>query len=150
MPELDAWCFDAARQHGDYEIIRTAAGYHILFFSAVNEDWYTEAENRLIRSLYEELVLDAMEKYPMKTDYSAIMLGTAADNGSFVTPDHLLYPDVAHERFPDMPLYLQQDYPDAPYGNYQLSTHGCGITTLAMVASYMADDELTPVEMAAQ
>lgn len=149
-PELDAWCFDDTRQHGDYEIIRSAAGYHIVFFSARNADWYTDAENRLIQSLYNDLVSEAMAQYPIKTDYASIKLGTAEDNGSFVTPDQLLYPDVAHERFPDMPLYLQQDYPDAPFGDYKLSTHGCGITTLAMVASYLADDELTPVELAAR
>lgn len=149
-PELDAWCFDDARQHGDYEIIRSAAGYHIVFFSAVHENWRTDAEHRLIQSLYEQLVSQAMEKHPVQVDYTAIKLGQAMDNGSFVTPDQLLYPDVAHERFPDMPLYLQQDYPDAPFGNYKVSTHGCGITTLAMVASYLADDELTPVELAAR
>jgi len=150
IPELDAWCFDDTRQHGDYEIIRSAAGYHVIFFSAANEDRYTDAENRMIRNLYQNLVFDAMEKYPCQIDFSAIRLGQAEDNGSFVTASDLLYPDVAHERFPDMPLYLQQDYPDAPFGNYKLSTHGCGITTLAMVASYMADDELTPVELAAR
>lgn len=150
MPELDTWCFDEARQHGDYEIIRTAAGYHILFFSSANENRYTDAENGLIRSLYEELVDNAKAKYPAVINYSSIKLGVADDNGSFVTPSDLLYPDIAHERFPDMPLYLQQDYPDAPFGNYKVSTHGCGITTLAMVASYMADDELTPAELAAR
>ena len=150
MPELEEWCFSDSRQPGDYEIIRSAAGYHIVFFSGANEGWFTDAEAHLSRSLYEELVSGAMEKYPATVDYTAIKLGTAADNGSFVTPDQLLYPDVAHERFPDMPLYLQQDYPDAPFGDYKVSTHGCGITTLAMVASYLADDELTPAELAAQ
>lgn len=150
MPELDEWCFDDARQRGDCEIIRSAAGYHILFFSDSCENRYADAENGLIRSLYKELVQSAMEKYPAKIDYSAISLGITEDNGSFVTPADLLYPDVAHERFPDMPLYLQQDYPDAPFGNYKVSTHGCGITTLAMIASYLADDELTPAELAAR
>jgi len=149
-PELDAWCFDSARQHGDYAVIRSAAGYHVLFFSSAREGWQAEAEAGLISQMYEELVSGAMDDYPMEVDYSSIRLGQAEDNGSFVTPSHLLYPDVAHERFPDMPLYLQQDYPEAPYGDYKLSTHGCGITTLAMVASYMADDELTPVELAAR
>lgn len=147
---LDAWCFDDARQHGDYEIIRSQCGYHILFFSASTEDWYAAAEDGLIRQMYSDLLTDAMEKYPMSVDYNAILLGQAEDNGSFVTPSDLLYPDVAHERYPSMPLYLQQDYPDAPYGDYKLSTHGCGITTLAMVASYLTDEELTPVELAAQ
>ena len=150
MLELDGWCFDDARQHGDCEIIRSAAGYHIVFFSGSHENRYIEAEKQLIRSLYEELVSGAMEKYPVKVDYASIKLGIVPDNGSFVTPSDLLYPDVAHERFPDMPLYLQQDYPDAPFGNYKVSTHGCGITTLAMVASYLADDELTPAELAAR
>ena len=150
LPELDSWCFDPARQVGDYEVIRTAAGYHIVFLSAIHDSWYTEAESLLIQSLYNQLVSGAMEKYPATVDYAAIRLGQAPDNGSFITPDALLYPDVAHERFPDMPLYLQQDYPDAPFGDYKVSTHGCGITTLAMVASYLADDELTPAELAAQ
>ena len=149
-PELDSWCFDEARQHGDVEILRSGAGVHILFFSASRENRYTEARDRLIRSLYDDLVRSAMDQYPIKTEYAAIRLGFAEDNGSFVTPDQLLYPDVAHERFPDMPLYLQQDYPEAPYGNYKLSSHGCGITTLAMVASYLADEELTPAELAAR
>ena len=147
-PELDAWCFDDARQAGDYEIIRSAAGWHIVFFSASNENWYTAAEEGLIRHLYEQLVAEAMTKHPATVNYGAIKLGVAQDNGSFVTASDLLYPDVAHERFPDMPLYLQQDYPNAPFGNYSVSTHGCGITTLAMVASYLADDELTPAELA--
>jgi len=150
MPELDAWCFDDTRQHGDYEIIRTACGYHILFFSGANEDRYTEAENALIDSLYGELVAEAAAKYPADIDFSAICLGTAEDNGSFITVSDLLYPDVAHERFPDMPLYLQQDYPDAYYGAYKLRTHGCGITTMAMLASYLTDEELTPPELASR
>lgn len=148
LPELDAWLFDPARQSGDYDLIRTDAGWHVVLFSASNENRYTAAEEALTQHLYDALVAEAMTMYPVTVNFGAIKLGVAEDNGSFVTAGDLLYPDVAHERFPDMPLYLQQDYPDAPFGNYTVSTHGCGITTLAMVASYMADDELTPAELA--
>lgn len=147
---LDSWCFDPARQHGDTEIIRSDCGYHIVFFCDAVENWYAAAEAGRKQQMGQELAEATMKAYPAKIDYSAIKLGQAADNGSFVTASDLLYPDVAHERFPDMPLYLQQDYPDAPYGNYKVSTHGCGITTLAMVASYMTDDELTPAELGAR
>ncbi len=150
IQELEDWCFDSSRQHGDVEILRSPCGYHILFFSGATEDWYAAAEADLISEMYAELTADAMSGYPMEVTYSAIRLGQAPDNGSFIQPSDLLYPDVAHQRFPSMPLYLQQDYPDAPYGNYKLSSHGCGITTLAMVASYLADDELTPPELAAR
>ena len=147
-PELDAWCFDEARQHGDYEILRTACGYDIVFFSRVNEGWYAPAREGLIQELSRKIVTDAMAKYPMTVDYSAISL--LPFQGSSVMESDFLYPDVAHERYPDMQLYIQQDYPDAPYGNYLLKTHGCGITTLAMIATYLADEELTPVELAAR
>ena len=147
---LDTWCFDPARQHGDYEILRSDCGYHIVFFNSATENWYSAAEAGLIRKMGSDLIAEALEKYPAAVRYSDIKLGQAADNGSFVTPDQLLYADIAHERFPELPLYLQQDYPEAPYGNYKVTTHGCGITTLAMVASYMTDEKLTPVDLGAR
>ena len=150
MEVLDNWCFDPARQHGDYEILRSDCGYHILFFSKATENRDAAAKAGLIRQLGRDLMAEAKEKYAPTIQYSDIKLAQAADNGSFVTADALLYPDIAHERFPEMPLYLQQDYPEAPFGAYKVKTHGCGITTLAMVASYLADDELTPVELAAR
>ena len=33
------------------------------------------------------------------------------------------------------------------YGNYRIMTHGCGITSMAMLASYMGDDLYTPPKM---
>lgn len=146
---LDRWCFDEVRQHGDYEIIRSDFGYHIVFFSGSTEDWYAAAEAALILQMGQDLVEKAKTANPITIHYSEIKLGQPQDNGSFVTTSSLLYPDVAHERYPKMPLYMQQDYPNAPYGDYKLSSHGCGITTLAMVASYLADDFLSPVELAA-
>ena len=149
MDTLDSWCFDPVRQHGDYEILRSECGYHIVFFSKATENRYAAAESGLVLQMSKDLAETAKQKYPAAISYDSIRLGQAADNGSFVTTAELLYPDVAHERFPELPLYLQQDYPEAPFGAYKVSTHGCGITTLAMVASYLADDELTPVELAA-
>ena len=50
-----------------------------------------------------------------------------------------------------VPLYNQLDYPDTDYGNYgTVATHGCGITSLAMVASYLKDAEYKPDELASQ
>lgn len=149
MEPLDNWCFDPVRQHGDYEIIRSDCGYHIVFFSSATENYYSAARDGLLRQMGADLVKRAREKYVPTIHYSDIRLGEAEGNAS-VTVGDLLYPDVAHERFPEMPLYLQQDYPEAPFGAYKVKTHGCGITTLAMVASYLTDDELTPVELAAR
>ena len=150
IPELDAWCFDESRQYADTAILRSPCGYHILFFCGSTGDWYAAAKADLLAELAVERITGAMEKHPITVKYSTIRLGQAPDNGSFVVPSDLLYPDVAHERYPSVPLYLQQDYPTARYGDYKLSSHGCGITTLSMLASYMTDEELTPPELASR
>ncbi len=60
------------------------------------------------------------------------------------------FPYAGYEKYPDVPQYFQQDYPDVPYGgwNGRVSTHGCGITSMAMLATYMMDTELTPEDLA--
>lgn len=50
-----------------------------------------------------------------------------------------------------VPLYNQLDYPNTRYGCCgTIASHGCGITSLAMVASYLLDKEILPDEMAKQ
>ncbi len=60
------------------------------------------------------------------------------------------FPYVGYEKYPEVPQYFQQDYADVPYGGWNgtVATHGCGITTLAMLATYMTDTELTPADLA--
>lgn len=49
----------------------------------------------------------------------------------------------------EMPLYDQTNYPDIRYGSGSVATSGCGITCLAMVASYYTGEEWTPDKCAA-
>ena len=52
----------------------------------------------------------------------------------------------------EVPLYNQLDYAAVRYGNYgTIKSHGCGITCLAMVSTYLLDDPtLTPDVLAEQ
>lgn len=149
IQELDAWCFDPARQTGDIATIRTTLGYHIVYFCAPTEVWYAQAEADLIASILVKEIADTVQKYPMTVDYSAISLGHPTAEEVILTAGDLLYPDIGHERFPVAPLYFQQDYPDTMYGNYSLVTYGCGVTTMSMLVSYMTDEEWTPPELCA-
>lgn len=83
----------------------------------------------------------------MTVNYSAITLEEPQGDVGYA---QALYPDIAHEQIPDVPLYIQQDYTEAKYGAFPLVSYGCGITTLAMFASYMADEYLTPPALAAR
>lgn len=54
--------------------------------------------------------------------------------------------DIAYNR--DVPLYFQTDYPNARYGYGTVASSGCGITCLAMVATYMTGHTYYPDELA--
>jgi len=47
-----------------------------------------------------------------------------------------------------VPRYYQTDYPHIHFGNNTIATSGCSITCLAMVATYLTDQEYTPPQMA--
>lgn len=48
----------------------------------------------------------------------------------------------------EVPLYFQTDYPNTPYGKGTVKSSGCGITSLAMVATYLTGREYLPDELA--
>lgn len=149
MAEIDAWCFDITRSVGDIEIIKTNLGYHILYLCQPTERWYQQAEADLIAETLANEIATIAALYPVEVDYSAILLGIPGNADVDLSARDLLYPDIAHERFPVAPLYFQQDYPNTMYGNYSLVTYGCGVTTMSMLVSYMTDEEWTPPELCA-
>lgn len=146
MPEeLDVWLFDSAREAGDTALIQSPCGMHIVYYCGDTEIWYETAKNDLSAYLYRQFAESLLEQYPADINYDAIRIGQAED--PLLACDDLLYSDIAHERYTEAPLYLQQDYPNTRYGAYSIVTHGCGITTMAMLATYMTDTELTPPEL---
>lgn len=141
---LDDWCFDEARESGDTVVLQSEYGCHILYYVGGEPVASALSRDALQADKQTQLLQDARQAYPMEVSYSAIALSMA--DGT-VSGSDVLYPDVAHERFPEVPLYLQQDYEGTWFGGNLLSTTGCGITSFSMVASYLADDELTPPQM---
>ena len=145
--ELAAWCFDENRLEGDTAAILTDCGVHILYFLKFEDASIPHDRMALQQAAQQALLTGIREEFPLDAEYHAIVLsGSPSD----ISVSDLLYPDIAHERFPEVPLYLQQNYPDTKYGEYPITTNGCGITTLAMIASYLADEEWTPPEMCAR
>lgn len=140
--DLNTWCFDSERQPGDVAVVKSDAGYHVVYFQSATERWYAEAEKDLKNQMLCDILTDALETYPMDVDYTSIFLSTAGTHDLAIPLEDMLYPDIAHQRFYDVPLYFQQDYPDTMYGKYPIKTYGCGITLMSMLASYMKDDAI--------
>lgn len=147
MEEMDVWCFSDDRAEGDTVILRSDYGVHVLYYAGSQSLTQAESEQAALEAKQADILTLARGVYPMEVSYSDIVLSEGAGD---VSLSDILYPDVAHERFPEIPLYLQQDYPKTMYGAYPIRTNGCGITTMSMIASYFTDEELTPPEMCAR
>ena len=78
--EFNDWCFDASRETGDYGIVKTTHGYHIMFFVGKQPMWRVYAQESAKNEMVNETMEALMEKYPVDIKYSKIVLGTAAES----------------------------------------------------------------------
>ena len=76
VPEFENWCFDASRQTGDYGIVKTTYGYHIMYFVGSDYVWYATAEADMLVEKGNEFLQSVLDKHPAEIDYSVIELGT--------------------------------------------------------------------------
>ena len=146
---LDDWLFAPDREIGDIEIIRSDYGWHIVYLKDIKDSRISEAR-KIFKKDHFKMIMEEMEyNYPITIAYDKIQLADLENKQGTVTmKDDLLYQDIGHERFPEVPVYIQQDYQKAPYGAYTVSSHGCGISALAMLSTYMADEPHTPATLA--
>ena len=50
VDEFEDWCYDPARKPGDCEIVESSYGYHVMYFSGVGEEYYTNTVKNVIVS----------------------------------------------------------------------------------------------------
>ena len=77
VEEFEAWCFDENRQVGDYGIVKTALGYHIMYFSGSRPVWQEYARSDLMSERGMELIDETTGKHPMTVDYEKIIIADA-------------------------------------------------------------------------
>ena len=75
VPEFNDWCFDESRQYGDYGLVRTSYGYHVMFFVGSEPQWISYAESDWMNEQSNKLLEDIVSRYPMEVSYENIALG---------------------------------------------------------------------------
>lgn len=79
VDEFNDWCFDEIRQVGDYGLVKTVFGWHIMYFSGSqvteNESWSATVQEEILYTRIEALMNAAVDKYELVADYSALILG---------------------------------------------------------------------------
>ena len=69
------WCFDAARTYGDYGLVQTSYGYHVMFFVKSEPQWITYTASDWANEQSAELLEAVTSLYPMEISYDKIVLG---------------------------------------------------------------------------
>ena len=77
VQEFKDWYLAEGRQAGDYGLVKTAYGYHIMYFSGTEAQWISYCRDALTSELTSKIVSDALEKYELTVDYEKIVLGEA-------------------------------------------------------------------------
>lgn len=72
---FDTWCFDETRAPGDYGLVQTSYGYHVMYYVDSTPIWQVQARTDLISQMTTQLLEDLIASAPITVDYSAIKLG---------------------------------------------------------------------------
>ncbi len=72
---FENWCFDEARVVGDYGLVKTSYGYHVMYFVGSRPVWVDYAENDLINEMANGLLAEVVEQHPIEVDYTSILIG---------------------------------------------------------------------------
>lgn len=77
VKEFVDWYMAEGRKVGEYGLIKTSYGYHIMYCSDVEAQWIAACRNGLQTDGTKKIILDAMEQFPLDVDYKKIVLGEA-------------------------------------------------------------------------
>lgn len=81
VAEFEDWCFDETRKEGDYGIVRTSLGYHIMYYVGSNPVWAVQAAQDLLAEEADAMLKGFVDQYPLDVDYSAVKLGNVNMGG---------------------------------------------------------------------
>ena len=75
VQEFKDWYLDENRKVGDYGLIKTTYGYHIMYLSDVEAEWIAQCRNGIMADESAKILKEATSKYPLDVDYKKIVLG---------------------------------------------------------------------------
>ncbi len=74
VTEFKDWYLAEGRKAGDYGLVKTDYGYHIMYFSGTEAQWVYQCRNAAKETEGSKIIKNAMDSYPITTDYTLIVL----------------------------------------------------------------------------
>ena len=78
---FENWCFDASRQAGDYGLVKTEFGYHLMFFVSSRPVYVDYARSDLQNAYGQELLNKAVSKYPVEAEFEKMLIAAVDMTG---------------------------------------------------------------------
>lgn len=75
VQEFIDWYMDESRKPGDYGLIRTSYGYHVMYFVESEAQWLRTCRKGVISDQSANILTEARERFPMEVEYKKIALG---------------------------------------------------------------------------
>ena len=76
VQEFVDWYMDESRKSGDYGLIRTEYGYHVMYFVGSESQWLRHCRTGVLSDLTSQVLKEAREEYPIdEIAYKKIALG---------------------------------------------------------------------------
>lgn len=75
VEEFVDWYMAEGRQVGDYGLIKTTYGYHLMYCSDIEAEWIAACRDGLLSDASNDILTSATEAYPMEVTYKDIVLG---------------------------------------------------------------------------
>lgn len=75
VKEFKEWYLDESRKVGDYGLIKTDYGYHIMYYSGTEEQWITACRQGVMDEQSAKIVAEATEKHTAMVKYDKLLLG---------------------------------------------------------------------------
>lgn len=75
LQEFKDWYLDESRQVGDYGLVKTSVGYHVMYYSGMEPIWYYYCREMMVSDELAEYETAAKEKYEFVINFDNILIG---------------------------------------------------------------------------
>ena len=72
---FEDWCFDNSRVAGDYGLVQSDFGYHVMYYVDSRPMWHSVAKKDLTVEKGNEFLESVVAEYPLDVNYGAMALG---------------------------------------------------------------------------
>lgn len=103
VESFENWCFDESRQIGDYDIVQSELGFHIMYYSGLTYTWPETVKADMTSEATSELLTEMVEKYELDVDYPSVLIGTAGVFKPVNVPADTTEPEQTGT---NLPLYI--------------------------------------------